>query len=137
MSSTVRDSVAETAALRHLSVRFSPRAEDTVVAAIDGELDLYTAPLLQATLLPLPATGVCHIVVDARELLFCDVCGFRTLSEVNDMAVDHGGELVITRPNRSLRRIATLVQEMCPDPGSQPIPLFDDLEEPLDNLIFR
>ncbi len=131
MRSTVRDpgrvhtrdlgrDMTETAAPRHLSVRFSPLAVDKVIAVVRGELDLYTAPLLQATLLPLPARGVRHIVVDARELLFCDVHGFRSLSEVNDRAVAHGGELVIIRPSPRLRRIATLVSPL--------IPLFEDLE---------
>ncbi|NAS22101.1 STAS domain-containing protein [Herbidospora sp. NEAU-GS84] len=124
MNSITRDpgrELSDVAVPRQLSVRFLPVGAQTVVAVVDGELDLYTAPLLEATLLPLPAKGVRRIVVDARGLRFCDVCGFRSLSEINDMVAGHGSELVIARPNRGLRRIATLVQELYPAARSQPI----------------
>lgn len=123
--------LAETVVPRHLAVRIAAVVSDTVVAEIDGELDLHTASLLEAILLPLPPAGVRHIVVDAGNLHFCDVCGFRALSEINDVAVSHGGGVVIARPNRILRRISSLVQECGPAAGTRPIPLYDEVADAL------
>jgi hypothetical protein len=44
---------------------------------VSGEIDVRTCVPLEAMPAPLPTGGVCHLLVDACALRFCDVAGTR------------------------------------------------------------
>lgn len=78
----------------------------TLVMALEGELDLQTAPDLCSRLV---AHRGRRIVLDASRLTFCDSCGLRAIMcEARENAIT-GGRLVIVAPaGGSARRIFEL-----------------------------
>jgi anti-sigma B factor antagonist len=79
---------------------------DHLIVALAGEIDLYTAPRLQAELagvfLPAdPAT----IVVDLSAVDFCDSTGMNVLLAAHRLAAEQGGELILAAPRPALRKI--------------------------------
>ena len=94
---------------------------DAAVVAIDGELDISTAPLLDTVFFPLLGRGIQHLVVDAKLLRFCDICGFRALTTVHTTMSATGGELVIAEPTSALLRLMRLISLTSP---STPIKVY-------------
>jgi anti-sigma B factor antagonist len=78
-------------------------AETTV--AIDGEVDLYTAPQLRATLYDLIADGALHLTLDLRDLSFIDSSGLGVIVGTLKRIREGGGELVLQAPSRSTRKV--------------------------------
>jgi anti-anti-sigma factor len=74
---------------------------------VEGELDLATAPQLQAALLSEEVPG--DLQLDCGGLRFMDSQGIRTLLMVAS-ARPPGGRLVLQRLRPEVRRIAELVQ---------------------------
>jgi anti-anti-sigma factor len=74
---------------------------------VEGELDLATAPQLQAALLSEAEPG--DLKLDCIGLRFMDSQGVRTLLRVAS-ARPPGGQLVLQRLTPEVRRIAELVQ---------------------------
>jgi anti-anti-sigma factor len=60
-----------------------------------GELDLATAPRLQAKLEALLAGGCSDLDLDLEDVTFCDVAGLNMLLRVHAAAVAAGGLLVV------------------------------------------
>jgi anti-anti-sigma factor len=77
-----------------------------VVLAIEGDLDLQTAPELCSRLTPRRGA---RIVLDASRLGFCDSCGLRAImGEARETAIA-GGHLVVVAPTGgSARRLFEL-----------------------------
>jgi anti-sigma B factor antagonist len=67
------------------------------LVVVRGELDLATAPDLEAVLIERLDTGF-HLVVDLRHLEFMDSSGLRVLVTAHFRAEDDGLSLVIVRP---------------------------------------
>jgi anti-sigma B factor antagonist len=80
----------------------------TFVVALSGEVDLYTAPELNAELLPLIAAGPSRIVVDMTEATFVDSTAFGVLLGAAKRLRLFGGELVIVCSNSNIRRILSI-----------------------------
>ncbi|WP_433249478.1 STAS domain-containing protein [Streptosporangium sp. CA-135522] len=108
----------------NLSVHVSGVRQDTAVVAVDGELDVSTAALLEAVLLPLPGQGVRHLIVAADRLRFCDVCGFRVLAGMHTILVAIGGALVLAEPTPVLRRLTDLMQRPPTSLSDSPIRVY-------------
>jgi anti-anti-sigma factor len=66
------------------------------VCAASGELDLATAPDLEAVVLPAARAGR-DIVLDLRELDFMDSSGVRVVVAVHAAAQESGGGLALVR----------------------------------------
>jgi anti-anti-sigma factor len=64
-----------------------------------GELDLATAPELEAQVLGKLRAADGTVVLDLRELTFMDSTGVRTLVAAHQAAGESGAELVILRPD--------------------------------------
>jgi anti-anti-sigma factor len=79
------------------------------VVVPEGELDLATAPQLEAVL----TTHSGPVVVDLRKLSFCDVRGLRVLLEANARSRQDGGNLHFI-PGRMVRRLFEIAD--VPDP---------------------
>jgi anti-sigma B factor antagonist len=69
---------------------------DHVAIAVTGELDLATAPQLEAELLPRLREGG-HIVLDLGALEFMDSTGVRTVVAAHLAAEEHGGRFAVVR----------------------------------------
>ncbi len=74
------------------------------VLAIDGELDLVTAPLVANAATELVDAGERDIVIDARELSFCDSSGLTAFVRIANRLEPHG-RLAIAAPQPIVRRV--------------------------------
>jgi anti-anti-sigma factor len=97
---------------------------NAAVVVVDGELDISTVALLDTVLFPLLGRGVQHLVVDAKLLRFCDICGFRALATVHTTMSATGGELVIAEPTSALLRLMQLISLTSPTMPSTPIKVY-------------
>lgn len=66
---------------------------DTTVVELAGELDLATAPLLDARLATLGDYRLPQLVIDVTALTFCDCSGLGTLVRARNQAAAEGGWL--------------------------------------------
>lgn len=73
-------------------------AEETHVVAVDGELDLYTAPDLEQALLNVLASGGRRIVVDLALTTFIDSVALGVLVRTAQQLRRQGGRLGIACP---------------------------------------
>jgi anti-anti-sigma factor len=60
---------------------------------LSGELDIASAPDLEAATLQLAATGARAMTLDLRELEFMDLAGLRVILEVHERSEHQGYEL--------------------------------------------
>jgi anti-sigma B factor antagonist len=95
-----------TGKVRHVELKVSSRSQgDHVVIVLAGEIDLYTAPRLQAELGAALAAGPATIVADLSAVEFCDSTGMNVLLAAHRLAAERGGELVLAAPRPALRKI--------------------------------
>jgi anti-anti-sigma factor len=73
-----------------------------------GELDLVSAPILQAAFDRLESAPVALIVVDLRRLSFMDAAGLRVLAEAHKRARRGRWRLVVVRGPRPVQRLLEL-----------------------------
>jgi anti-anti-sigma factor len=71
-------------------------AEGRLVVAVRGELDLATAPALEAVLLPALRAGG-SVVLDLRPLEFMDSTGVRVIVAAHVAGGESGGALTLVR----------------------------------------
>lgn len=74
-----------------------------------GQLDMETAPHLEAALNRLIAAGDRRIVVDLSRLMFCDSMGLSTLVVAHRSCADSGGYVRLARPSPFLLNLLTVV----------------------------
>src|SRR5437867_2307042 len=68
------------ASVRHVELKVSTSSQaGHAVVAVSGEVDLYTAPRLQAELAALVRDGSSRVVVDLSGVEFCDSTGMNVL----------------------------------------------------------
>jgi anti-sigma B factor antagonist len=76
------------------------------VLALSGEIDLYTAPRLQAELAAaLAEHNPARIVVDMSGVEFCDSTGMNVLLAALRHASERGGELSLAAPRAAVRKV--------------------------------
>jgi anti-sigma B factor antagonist len=78
---------------------------ESLVVALDGELDISTAPQLAARIDELLGAGLRHLVVDVSGLTFVDVAGLRALSALRTQARQQLIALRLTGASRHIRRV--------------------------------
>jgi anti-anti-sigma factor len=82
-----------------------------VEIAIQGELDLATAPQLEAEFARVGALdGVELVVVDLRELAFLDSTGLEAIVKFDARSRDAGVELVVVRGPRAVERLFAVMR---------------------------
>ncbi len=81
---------------------------DTALVAVMGEIDAFNYRLLESELESLMLRGIRHILVDAGELLFCDVSGARALERIHEALRAAGGELFVV-PSPAVVRLFTVL----------------------------
>ena len=87
-----------------LNVSTASQGGHAVVTAT-GELDLYTAPRLQAALAGLLREQATRIVVDLSGVEFCDSTGMNVLLSAMKRLKEQGGSLELAAPRPAVRRI--------------------------------
>lgn len=87
-----------------LNVSTSSQGGHAVVTA-SGELDLYTAPRLQAALAGLLREQVDRVVVDLSEVEFCDSTGMNVLLAAMKRLKEQGGIFELASPRPAVKRI--------------------------------
>lgn len=75
---------------------------------LNGELDLRTAPLLDAEVSRLTDEGRRRIGVDLRDVSFMDSHGIKVLAEAHKRLSMLGGTLSLVAPSRPVRRVLEL-----------------------------
>jgi anti-sigma B factor antagonist len=78
---------------------------DADVIAIDGELDLATAPELSAALDARLVAGRRVIVADLSQLTFCDSSGLRVFVRIRRELLERGGRFALAAPVPIVRRV--------------------------------
>jgi anti-anti-sigma factor len=73
--------------------------------ALEGELDLATAPPLREQLSELVAMGWIDITVDLAELQYIDSTGLSLLIRTQKRVEQTGGSLIVVHPTRATRRL--------------------------------
>jgi anti-anti-sigma factor len=73
--------------------------------AVAGDLDMSTAPSLTSAAMSLIADGTHHVIIDARELAFCDSSGLAAFVRIATLVGPAGGRLAIAGPQSIVRRI--------------------------------
>ena len=81
------------------------RSDGRVLVAVDGELDLATAPELRDVLVALSEDGDKEVTLDLTGLEFIDSTGLSVLVMTFTRARAAGGSLVIRNPSQSVTRI--------------------------------
>ncbi|MDX2565410.1 STAS domain-containing protein [Streptomyces sp. TX20-6-3] len=93
---------------------------DTVHLRLTGELDLATAPLLQAAAATAFSTRPRHLHLDLTDLTFCDHTGLRALHQLTHQAHQAHIHLHLTGTHPRLHR--TLTQHPpTPHPSTPPL----------------
>ena len=92
--------------LLNLDIRSHDRL---VLATVDGELDVVTAPSLGDGLSPIVDTGN-HLVLDLARVSFCSAAGLSLFVQLHHHAETAGGSLQLATPSAALRRVLGLTQ---------------------------
>jgi len=107
-----RPAVAECAAIERESAEVVPSFDlitrflpDSVVVAVRGEIDLLTAPALEALVAALMDLGHLDLVLDLAELDFMDAQGLRVLAAASARLHSTTGSLTIRSPSAAVRRV--------------------------------
>ncbi|GAA1768938.1 STAS domain-containing protein [Luedemannella helvata] len=83
-------------------------AASVSVLAVEGELDMTTAPQLAETAEALMADGHGRLVLDLGGLTFCDSAGLGAIVRIFRQAGDVGGSLAIAQPTPIVRAVLDL-----------------------------
>ena len=75
--------------------------------SLEGDLDLSSAPMLEAQVVELE--GLVSCVVDLRRLDFIDCAGLRALVHLSQELTARGGRLVVTRPRGLVAKVLELI----------------------------
>jgi len=79
--------------------------DDATVIALDGELDLASAPDLADVAARKVADGQVNLIIDLSKLTFCDSAGLRVFVRYRSELDARGGRLVLAAPQPIVRRV--------------------------------
>jgi anti-anti-sigma regulatory factor len=114
-----------------MSVYVIHRYGDTALVAVTGEVDAFNYRLLESELEHLILTGARHILVDAGELLFCDIRGAQALERIHQGLRMAGGELFVVPSPTVARLFNMLWGAQGPEhPGLVTVSNLDEFPEP-------
>jgi anti-sigma B factor antagonist len=78
---------------------------DKSVAAVSGEIDVYTAPTLREKLVDLVDSGATDIVVEMSQVGFCDSTGLGALVAALNYARDRTAVLSLAAPQERVLKV--------------------------------
>jgi anti-sigma B factor antagonist len=82
--------------------------DDRVVLALDGELDMASAPALQRALESVELAGKAMVVLDLHKLEFIDSTGLRIILAARKRCREHDQELAVTRGSQQVERLLSV-----------------------------
>jgi anti-sigma B factor antagonist len=89
-----------------MKLRLARRAlGDAVVVAVEGELDLFTAPFLRDEVRDAIKQDGATLVLDLADLSFMDSSGLSVLIEAWRLATSQGGGVTLAAPQAPVARI--------------------------------
>lgn len=83
----------------------SDQHDGVVVIAVAGELDMATAPQLQAHISEMLEQGRNRLVFDLSEVSFCDSTGLSVFVRAKNSCDGAGGAVALAAPQRGVLRI--------------------------------
>lgn len=89
----------------NFSVTAKPTTDGVAILAVQGEVDVYTAPRLKEEINQRLEAGVSKLVVDLSEVAYMDSSGLGVLIGALRRARDAGGDLLVASPNPRIARI--------------------------------
>jgi anti-sigma B factor antagonist len=75
------------------------------VAAVSGEIDVYTAPALREKLIDLVDSGVTEVIVDMAQVGFCDSTGLGALVAAQNYARDRDAALSLAAAQERVLKV--------------------------------
>jgi anti-sigma B factor antagonist len=78
---------------------------DCTLLTVEGEIDVYTAPLLRQKLIELADSGVPKVVVDLEPVQFLDSTGLGVLVAALNRFRRQGGEMELVCSQSRIRRV--------------------------------
>lgn len=94
------------------------------VLAISGEVDIVTAPDVNAIVDAMIERGHNRLIVDMDGLRFVDLRGLQVLLRASNRLTESGGSLVVSRPSPIARRLLNLTgldRNLCIEDGTPPM----------------
>ncbi len=82
--------------------------KDRVVLSMRGELDLASAPLLQAEIQSSEVEAAAVLVLDLKELTFIDSTGLRVLLAAYEGSRERGQEFAVTQGSPQVQRLFSI-----------------------------
>ncbi len=79
--------------------------DDMAHIRIGGELDMFTAPVLEGTLASAEQDGFRTIMLDLRDLTFIDSSGLRVFVRAWDQAKTNGHQLLLVEASSEAQRL--------------------------------
>ncbi|GAA1828099.1 STAS domain-containing protein [Luedemannella flava] len=79
--------------------------DNLAVVAVNGELDLATAPDLAAAIDGQVEQGRVNVVLDLADLSFCDSAGLRVFVRYRRQLDEAGGRFLVAAPSPMVRRV--------------------------------
>lgn len=125
MAGTLPSAPVSAAASNHLGIAVTQHSA-AVVLHLSGELDVATAPALDAELERLGAPQAQVIVLDLRELTFMDSTGLRAVLGAHDRISEAGSRFGVVRGPKQVERLLSLTRM------SERLEIVDRPEELLD-----
>ena len=92
----------------NFSLRIQPDAQ--TIVEVSGELDLASAPTLQAALAEIEYSSIQRVLLDLTHLSFIDARGLRVVVALHATCQEHGVVLTIRRGPRGVQRVFELTQ---------------------------
>ena len=90
-------------------LRIEVRQEsDRAVVALDGELDMANAPLLQSVVEGSDLDGDIAVVLDLDQLQFIDSTGLRIILLARERCQQRGQEFAVTRGTQQVQRLLSV-----------------------------
>lgn len=83
---------------------------DRIVLRLHGELDLASAPLLQAEIESAERDDAALIVLDLDDLEFIDSTGLRIVLAAHERSQERGQTLALTRGSQQVRRLMSITR---------------------------
>jgi anti-anti-sigma factor len=91
----------------HLQIDLS-QEEDRIVLALDGELDMASAPLLQSAVEGTESAAKPLLVLDLHRLEFIDSTGLRIILSARKRCGERGQEFAVTRGSQQVERLLSV-----------------------------
>jgi anti-sigma B factor antagonist len=86
------------------------RGSDRLILALEGELDMNSAPLLREALASADGEEAGLVVLDLQDLSFIDSTGLKAIFAARNAVRDRGGQFAVTRGSAQVQRLLSVTR---------------------------